>query len=309
MTNLRSFVLAALALTFCAVPGLASAAPVCELRARGADAHGLIRLLARLDRKNTVIGPGVTGAVRLDVTKDSLHGLEGEVVRASGADFVILGGNFVLVDVPVRIEAAKVHPVRRLLDGDEYEARRVSLDFVQIRLVRLLHILEDVTKRPFEVAEGVDARVTVIAKNVPWNKLLDVLVVAGDLSRTPVERSIRVARRADRTPRFSPVQDLDDVAAGGATETSPSNRCRTRLGGSKLIELKLVAVVTGIEDPVSLVRLPDGSEHEVRRGTCVGAGGGVAMRVERDRVVVQEIEVRDDGSGEPVERVLALDAE
>ena len=44
------------------------------------------------------------------------------------------------------------------------------------------------------------------------------------------------------------------------------------------------------------------------RGSCIGTAGGVAMRVERDRVVVQEYDTRD-GSRAAVERVLELEQE
>jgi hypothetical protein len=309
MPTLRSLLAAALALTFCSTPRPASAEPAYELRARDSSAHGLIRLLAGLDRKNTVVGPGATGTVRLDVKKGSIHDLQGEVMRASGASFLVLGRNFVLIDAPGRIEAAKGHPVRPLLDADQYDARLVSFDFQQIPLLRLLRILAEVAKRPFEAAEGIDARLTVVAKNVPWTKLLDVLAVAGDLKRTPVDRSIRFARRGDRTQRFTPVEDLDGVDADDRTPRSPwANRCRSPLGGSDLGEMKLVATLTGLQDPVAVVRLPDDREYFVRRGTCIGTTGGVAARVERERVVVHD-QVQDDDSREVVERVLAFDPE
>jgi hypothetical protein len=309
MAYARSFVVACVALALGAGP--LQAAATYSLRARGAQATGLIRLLADLERQKTVIGPSVNGTLRLEVKGDSISILEDQVVRASGASSLVLG-HFVLIDAPDRIEAAKVHPVRRLLERGGYEARRVTVDFTQIDLVRVFRMLAEVTKRPFEVGDGVDTQVTVIARDVPWNELLDALVVAGDLTRVPVDRSIRISRRGDRTPRFSPVPGLNDGVPADATAAQPRrpSRCQTPLGRFELSELKLVAVVTGLEDPAALVRMPDGSEYAVRRGNCIGNAGGVARRIDRDRVAVEEFEVEHaDGNQGPVESVLELDGE
>jgi type IV pilus assembly protein PilP len=92
--------------------------------------------------------------------------------------------------------------------------------------------------------------------------------------------------------------------AGGLT-----TRCATPLGRFELEQLKLVAVVTGLEDPVAMVEAPNGVGYSVRRGACMGKNGGVVAAVRSGEVVVSEWAVRADGTRDRTQTLLRLPKE
>ena len=92
---------------------------------------------------------------------------------------------------------------------------------------------------------------------------------------------------------------------GGALAT----RCATPLGRFELEQLKLRAVIVGLEDPVAMVEAPNGTGYTVRRGACMGKNGGVVAAVRSGEVVVTEWAVRADGTKEKTQTVLRLPKE
>jgi type IV pilus assembly protein PilP len=86
-------------------------------------------------------------------------------------------------------------------------------------------------------------------------------------------------------------------------------RCATPLGRFELEQLKLVAVVTGLEDPVAMVEAPSGVGYAVRRGACIGKNGGVVSAVRSGEVVVSEWAIRADGTRDRTQTVLRLPKE
>jgi type IV pilus assembly protein PilP len=86
-------------------------------------------------------------------------------------------------------------------------------------------------------------------------------------------------------------------------------RCATPLGRFELEQLKLVAVVTGLEDPIGMVEAPTGVGYSVRRGACIGKNGGVVAAVRSGEVVVSEWAVRADGTRDRTQTVLRLPKE
>jgi type IV pilus assembly protein PilP len=93
--------------------------------------------------------------------------------------------------------------------------------------------------------------------------------------------------------------------AGGALAT----RCATPLGKFELEQLKLRAVIVGLEDPVAMVEAPNGVGYTVRRGACMGKNGGTVAAVRSGEVVVTEFAVRADGTKEKTQTVLRLPKE
>jgi type IV pilus assembly protein PilP len=85
-----------------------------------------------------------------------------------------------------------------------------------------------------------------------------------------------------------------------------ATRCGTPLGRFEVEQLKLVAVVTGLEDPVAMVEAPNGVGYAIRRGACVGKNGGVVAAVRSGEVVITEWAVRADGSRDSTQTVLRL---
>jgi type IV pilus assembly protein PilP len=97
----------------------------------------------------------------------------------------------------------------------------------------------------------------------------------------------------------------DASQAGPALQT----RCATPLGKYELDQLKLVAVITGLEDPVAMVEAPSGVGYAVRRGACLGKNGGTVAAVRSGEVVVTEFALRADGTRDRTQTVLRLPKE
>jgi type IV pilus assembly protein PilP len=85
-----------------------------------------------------------------------------------------------------------------------------------------------------------------------------------------------------------------------------TKRCPTPLGRFEIDQLRVVAVVTGLDDPVAMVEAPNGVGYSLRRGTCIGRNGGVVSAVRSGEVVVQEWAVRADGTRDKTQTLLRL---
>lgn len=96
---------------------------------------------------------------------------------------------------------------------------------------------------------------------------------------------------------------LSEGRGGG---TSLVTRCNTPLGRFELEQLKLVAVITGLEDPVAMVQTPSGTGYSVRRGSCIGKNGGSVAAIRTGEVVVAEWAARADGTRDRTQTVLSL---
>jgi type IV pilus assembly protein PilP len=94
-----------------------------------------------------------------------------------------------------------------------------------------------------------------------------------------------------------------------ATHANASTRCTTPLGRFELEQLKLVAVVTGLADPVAMVETPAGVGYSVRPGMCIGKNGGTVAAVRSGELVVSEWAVRADGTRDKSQTVLRLPKE
>ena len=95
-----------------------------------------------------------------------------------------------------------------------------------------------------------------------------------------------------------------------STQTNAlATRCSTPLGRFEVEQLKLVAVVTGLEDPVAMVEAPGGIGYSVRRGSCMGKNGGIVAAVRSGEVVISEWAMRADGTRDSTQTVLRLPKE
>jgi type IV pilus assembly protein PilP len=92
-------------------------------------------------------------------------------------------------------------------------------------------------------------------------------------------------------------------------KTGLATRCATPLGRFELEQMKLVAVVTGLEDPVAMVEAPTGVGYAVRRGACIGKNGGVVSAVRSGELVVSEWAIRADGTRDRTQTVIRLPKE
>jgi type IV pilus assembly protein PilP len=99
---------------------------------------------------------------------------------------------------------------------------------------------------------------------------------------------------------------LAELEASGNVVAS---RCATPLGKFEIDQLKLVAVVTGLDDPVAMVEAPNGVGYSLRRGACVGRNGGVISAVRSGEIVISEWAIRADGTRDRTQTILRLPKE
>ena len=99
---------------------------------------------------------------------------------------------------------------------------------------------------------------------------------------------------------------LNELDADGRT---PVTRCATPLGRFEVDQLRLVAVVTGLDDPVAMVEAPNGVGYSLRRGACVGRNGGVVAAVRTGELVISEWAIRADGTRDKTQTILRLPKE
>ncbi len=140
------------------------------------------------------------------------------------------------------------------------------------------------------------------------------------VSAAPPARSVEAARPAAATNELSakPVETWSYssvgkrdpfrsfLAEGRGAGASLVTRCATPLGRFELEQFKLVAVITGLEDPVAMVQAPNGTGYTVRRGSCIGKNGGSVATVRTGELVVAEWATRADGTRDRTQTVLSL---
>jgi len=138
--------------------------------------------------------------------------------------------------------------------------------------------------------------------------------VAAAAPAAPVEKAAPEAKKpAEPEWSYSSVGKRDpfrsflsEIERG---QNSLATRCATPLGRFELDQLKLVAVITGLEDPVAMVEAPSGRGYSVRRGACIGKNGGVVAAVRSGELVVSEWAVRADGTRDRTQTVVRLPRE
>ena len=141
----------------------------------------------------------------------------------------------------------------------------------------------------------------------------------GDAGRGRAAQPAAPARSEPKSPQKPGVGLLaPSASATRSAASSPSSRgkggelatrCATPLGRFELEQLKLVAVVTGLENPVAMVQAPNGVGYSLRRGACIGKNGGTVAAVRTGEVVVAEWAVRADGTRDRTQTVIRLPRE
>jgi type IV pilus assembly protein PilP len=126
----------------------------------------------------------------------------------------------------------------------------------------------------------------------------------------PAAATNELAAKPAETWSYSSVGKRDPfrsfLAAGRSTGSALATRCATPLGRYELEQFKLVAVITGLEDPVAMVQAPNGTGYTVRRGSCIGKNGGSVATVRTGELVVAEWATRADGTRDRTQTVLSL---
>lgn len=73
-----------------------------------------------------------------------------------------------------------------------------------------------------------------------------------------------------------------------ATERAAVIVPKTPLQKYEVEQLKLVAIIWGINNPIAMVETPDGKGYKLKKGDLIGNRDGRVKRIEKDRVVVEE---------------------
>jgi len=73
-----------------------------------------------------------------------------------------------------------------------------------------------------------------------------------------------------------------------ATDRSATAVPKTPLQKHELEQLKLVAIIWGVNSPAAMVETPDGKGYSIKKGDLIGNREGRVKRIERDRVIVEE---------------------
>jgi len=122
---------------------------------------------------------------------------------------------------------------------------------------------------------------------------------AADEAKKPAEAEWSYSSVGKRDPFRSFLTEANRKSLG----ISP---CSSPLGRFELEQLKLVAVITGLEDPIAMVQAPTGVGYTVRRGACIGKNGGTVAAVRTGEIVVAEWAIRADGTRDRTQTVLSL---
>jgi type IV pilus assembly protein PilP len=122
---------------------------------------------------------------------------------------------------------------------------------------------------------------------------------AAEEAKKPVEPEWSYSSVGKRDPFRS-------FLAEGGRKSLGISPCSTPLGRFELEQLKLVAVITGLEDPIAMVQAPTGVGYSVRRGACIGKNGGTVAAVRTGEIVVAEWAIRADGTRDRTQTVLSL---
>jgi type IV pilus assembly protein PilP len=137
----------------------------------------------------------------------------------------------------------------------------------------------------------------------PAAKLATAQAPKAEEKPEPAAREWSYSSAGKRDPFHSFLAEVE------ATGHAMATRCATPLGRFELDQLRLVAVITGLDDPVAMVEAPNGVGYSVRRGVCVGRNGGTVSAVRGGEVVVSEWATRADGTRDRTQTVLRLPKE
>ncbi|MBN2494907.1 MAG: hypothetical protein JXR96_09985 [Deltaproteobacteria bacterium] len=282
------------------------ARPQIALVARDADIHALARLVCDVAHQNLVVPGTVQGRVSLRAVKAPWDRVLGMALREAGSAFRF-HGSFLVVGEPGELEANRkaLRRARRhaeeILGPRSARARaiplgkRVSLDFTRAELENLLPLFADIQKADLRPEQGLAARVSVMARNVPWRHALEAVLLACGMGMQKAEEGIRVGRfealqRGD-AKRFGPLirPELPDV-----DRSPPTARFALK-------DYKLVAVVSGIQRPRALVEDTQGRCFVLCKGSRLGKDHARVAEILPEAMKVEQ-ESRDATGARQVER-------
>jgi type IV pilus assembly protein PilQ len=89
--------------------------------------------------------------------------------------------------------AAEILEEGGIIDGKEYEGRRISLDFKDVPVTDVLRLIAEVSDLNLIAGDEVDGSVTIRLVDVPWDQALDVILLTKGLGFIRVGNVLRIA--------------------------------------------------------------------------------------------------------------------
>ncbi len=89
--------------------------------------------------------------------------------------------------------AAEILEEGGLIDGKEYEGRRISLDFKDVPVADVLRLIAEVSDLNLIAGDEVEGNVTIRLVDVPWDQALDVILLTKGLGFVRVGNVLRIA--------------------------------------------------------------------------------------------------------------------
>ena len=106
-----------------------------------------------------------------------------------------------------------------------------------------------------------------------------------------------------------PFRSILDELAAKAEETPTTGRDCGPLCKWELDQLKLVAVISGLSNPLGMVEDPRGKGYVIRRGTFLGKHNGKVTQIRTGEIVITEIFKDQMGKPHANPRVIKLPAD
>ena len=129
----------------------------------------------------------------------------------TGLTFCLLSGLLLLAGSRAADALESFAPANISTSGKTFNGERISLDFQNAELHSILRLLSEVSGRNVVVSDGVNGKVTVKLKDVPWDQALDIILSAQGLAYTMKGNVISVSDLA--TSDKMRQRKLDDLRA------------------------------------------------------------------------------------------------
>jgi hypothetical protein len=233
------------------------------LRLRGVDVVDLLAILHAEGAPGFVVEDSVGGLLDGDLTAVSLDDVLSE-----------LGRHGVHVSTSGRIRHVSTGPVRPLPDAPSKE-QVVNFTLRRARLDSLLELLHDLSGLDVVDASGGVSRVSVFAREEPWDRLYESIVAGLGLRMRVEGRTVTVERTGGVTAAGRPVPSSEDPPFRGPT-----------LAVIAIDQLEVSAISEKDGRRTAWMLTPRGTLLTFRAGDRLF--DGVVTAVETDRVLLEE---------------------
>lgn len=242
-----------------------------QVAAKGAKLHAMMRLLTHLSRDNVVVSGEVSGELTLvekGLTRS--EALRACAARAGGKVHRV--GTFHVV-LPAASAAKTLKLYRRHLRKRRRwpgRGRRVDLDFQRADLRNLLRLIGAVSGLKIQGTAAVQGKLSVLARNTPWNRLLDLMLLSRGLGARPGKAGRAAVGSLAELTAGKPLElgPIKPPPAPSEAKLEQPPQGRRVLGWRHpAASLRLVAIVSGAGvRPRALLQAPSGPGLILKRG-------------------------------------------